>query len=78
MCRDHAGGNEEFLKLQPGMQLQLLHAPPADMQTSHVQHAGTTVIGGVNDKVAACTQTVKDQEEIKLGGISIKCIETPL
>ena len=40
---------------------------------------GTTCIGGVNDKVAGCTQTVTDQETIKLGGdISIKCIETPL
>ena len=57
-----------------------MRLPPLAVATQcHYSHlAGTTVVGGVNDKVAACTQTVKDQEEIKLGGISIKCIETPL
>ncbi|KAK9811025.1 hypothetical protein WJX73_007364 [Symbiochloris irregularis] len=52
---DHAGGNEKFAELAPGI----------------------TVIGGVNDKVAACTQTVKDDEHITIGQIKIQCIETP-
>ena len=43
-----------------------------------MQLAGITIIGGENDGVAACTQTVEDGETISIGKIKIRCIETPL
>ena len=40
--------------------------------------SGIIIVGGENDGVAACTQTVEDNEEIHVGNINIRCIETPL
>ena len=48
-------------------------------ELSHLlAHADVVVIGGANDGVPGCTQTVQDGGEFKLGSISIRCIDTPL
>ena len=81
ISRDHAGGNEEFAQRQPGVyELSCLlqcTALPGSV-TSKSSCAGITVVGGVNDNVAGCTQTVQDGETIQVGKITVRCIETPL
>lgn len=54
-CRDHAGGNEELVKLLPNI----------------------CVVGGKEDRVAACTYPVKHGDVFRVGQLNVQCLETP-